>query len=318
LNDYVLTGQGDPAQLLRGMFFWTWDTEEVLAMIRWMREFNASGRGRIQFTGFDMQFPAGAAENVRSFVTQREADYAATVREAAAAASAVTAAGGRGVATPASTPNVKTTLLRWKDIVAHLEAGRTTYRAKGAQDRDIDFAIRNARVVLQALQRRANEVSRDQSMADNVAWIAEQNPNAKIVLWAHNAHVAKGGFAFETMGAALRKMFGARMVVLGFAFNQGSFQARTQGGGALKNFTVPAAPRGSLDATLAAAGVPLFALDLRQAPAWFRKPRGSRQIGAVYPEGAPYAFLMNLQATAAYDAVLFVDKTTAARKNPGR
>src|SRR5262245_56609988 len=61
-----------------------------------MREFNASGRGRIQFTGFDMQFPAGAAENVRSFVTQLEADYAPTVGDAAAAASAVTAVGRRG------------------------------------------------------------------------------------------------------------------------------------------------------------------------------------------------------------------------------
>ena len=30
LNDYVLNGTGDPAQLLRGMYFWTWDTEEVL------------------------------------------------------------------------------------------------------------------------------------------------------------------------------------------------------------------------------------------------------------------------------------------------
>ena len=57
LNDYVLNGVGDPAQLLRGMYFWTWDTEEVLDMIRWMREFNKAGKGRVQFTGFDMQFP---------------------------------------------------------------------------------------------------------------------------------------------------------------------------------------------------------------------------------------------------------------------
>src|SRR5215470_11780077 len=54
LNDYVLTGRGDPAALLRGMYFWTWDTEEVLDMIRWMRDFNASGKGRLEFTGFDM------------------------------------------------------------------------------------------------------------------------------------------------------------------------------------------------------------------------------------------------------------------------
>ena len=67
LNDYVLNGTGDPAQLLRGMYFWTWDTEEVLEMIRWMREFNRSGRGRVEFTGFDMQTPTVAAEIVRGF-----------------------------------------------------------------------------------------------------------------------------------------------------------------------------------------------------------------------------------------------------------
>ena len=70
LNDYVLRGVGDPRQLLRGMYFWTWDTEEVLDMILWMRAFNASGRGRVQFTGFDMQTPIVAMEIVRAFVTR--------------------------------------------------------------------------------------------------------------------------------------------------------------------------------------------------------------------------------------------------------
>ena len=55
LNDYVLHGVGDPRQLLGGMYFWTWNTQEVLDMILWMREFNQSGKGHIEFTGFDMQ-----------------------------------------------------------------------------------------------------------------------------------------------------------------------------------------------------------------------------------------------------------------------
>jgi erythromycin esterase len=40
VNDYVLNGKGDPAKALSGMYFWTWDTEEVLDMIRWMRQYN--------------------------------------------------------------------------------------------------------------------------------------------------------------------------------------------------------------------------------------------------------------------------------------
>ncbi len=82
LNDYVLEGKGDPAQLLRGMYFWTWDTEEVLAMIRWMHTFNRSGKGRIQFTGFDMQTSTVAASIVRDFTARYDAPFLPGVDEA--------------------------------------------------------------------------------------------------------------------------------------------------------------------------------------------------------------------------------------------
>src|SRR5882724_10927626 len=68
LNDYVLEGKGDPVKLIGGMYFWTWNTEEVLAMVEWMRKFNQSGKGRIEFTGFDMQTPDVAMENAVHFL----------------------------------------------------------------------------------------------------------------------------------------------------------------------------------------------------------------------------------------------------------
>jgi len=57
LNDFVLKGMGDPKELIAGMYFWTWNTQEVLDMVEWMRKYNKSGQGRIEFTGFDMQTP---------------------------------------------------------------------------------------------------------------------------------------------------------------------------------------------------------------------------------------------------------------------
>jgi erythromycin esterase-like protein len=471
LNDYVLEGKGDPAQLLRGMYFWTWDTEEVLAMIRWMREFNQSGKGRVQFTGFDMQTPTVAAAIVSDFTARydtpflSEVDSAKKMSETSPAnagpafgvatgtfpvsraagkkvrysgyirtegvtrgyaglwwrvdgpsgvlafdnmqsrgvkgttdwarytielpvdatakninfgalmpgdgkawfdgltieldgepftdASAMdldfespsprgfyTGGAGYRVAIDTSVAHSGKQSLRmeyigapaasvaatspaeavasWKAVVSHLDQGRARYRTAGASEHDIDWAVQNARVVLQAIQLRANQVPRDRSMAENVKWILDQNPGAKIVLWAHNGHVATGGFSYQTMGSSLRQMYGREMVVFGFSFNQGSFQAIPQGGGSLKNFTVPAAPSKSFDATLAAAGLPLFALDLRAAPQWFHQPHGSRQIGAVYPEGEANAYIADIVPAEAYDAVLFVDTTTVARKNPGR
>jgi erythromycin esterase len=122
------------------------------------------------------------------------------------------------------------------------------------------------------------------------------------------------------LGVSLRKLFGAQMVVFGFAFNQGSFRAFDQK--SLHVFTVPPAPAGSLDSTFAAAGIPLFAIDLRNAPKsgpvakWFSEPHQSRSIGALYTEDTAAQYLMDLNAPQTYDAMLFVEKTTAARPNP--
>lgn len=70
LNDFVLNGNGDPKALLEGMSFWTWNTQEILDMILWMRQYNQSGKGRIEFTGFDMQSPAVSLDTVRQFVSK--------------------------------------------------------------------------------------------------------------------------------------------------------------------------------------------------------------------------------------------------------
>jgi erythromycin esterase len=70
VNDYVLNGTGDPAAALAGTHFWTWDTEEVLALIEWIRSWNRSHARNIKFYGFDMQFPAEAALGVLDYLAK--------------------------------------------------------------------------------------------------------------------------------------------------------------------------------------------------------------------------------------------------------
>lgn len=78
-------------------------------------------------------------------------------------------------------------------------------------------------------------------------------------------------------------------------------------------------PEGSLDAQLAAAGLQIAAVDLRTLPdsgrvaRWFAEPRLTRSIGAGYNEQAASAFLTQAAAPQLYDAILFVEQTTAAR-----
>jgi erythromycin esterase-like protein len=98
LNDYVIHGKGDPRKLIAGMYFWTWRTEEVLAMVEWMRAWNeknppSTGKPRLEFTGFDMQTPDVAWSIADAFIAkhapdlvQASAPLLARVRAAAARA----------------------------------------------------------------------------------------------------------------------------------------------------------------------------------------------------------------------------------------
>jgi len=102
LNDYIINGKGDPNALIGGMHFWTWNTEEVLEMVQWMRRFNQTHMSAdpafkpLQFTGFDMQFLPDAAANVKEFVTANEPAFLAEVTKAYDLAAKVQSGGGAG------------------------------------------------------------------------------------------------------------------------------------------------------------------------------------------------------------------------------
>src|SRR6476660_5636453 len=68
INDYVLNGTGNPADALASQRFWTWDTEEVLALIEWMRAWNSTHARKVKFYGFDLQFASEAALGVLDYL----------------------------------------------------------------------------------------------------------------------------------------------------------------------------------------------------------------------------------------------------------
>jgi len=59
VNDYVLHGKGNARDVVTGMIFWTWNTEEVVALVEWVRAWNIAHERKVKFYGFDMQ--SGAA-----------------------------------------------------------------------------------------------------------------------------------------------------------------------------------------------------------------------------------------------------------------
>lgn len=79
LNEYVVEGKGNPEALIGGMYFWTWNTHEVLDMVEWMRAWNkghpaTATKPALTFTGFDMQTPDVAGKIVLDFVSAHAPD----------------------------------------------------------------------------------------------------------------------------------------------------------------------------------------------------------------------------------------------------
>lgn len=272
INRYVLTGEGDPRKLLQGMYFWTWNTQEVLDMILWMRELNRSGRGRVQFVGFDMQYMKVAAPNVLDFLRRADPGYVSEAERAFARLLPLDTSYG-GTAEDAAVARA---------VYDHLAGRRADYLA-GFPREEVDWAIQNARIVLQEVENQARITFRDESMAKNVEWILEQAPpGSKIVLWAHNLHVAKRGEGY--MGDYLFQRFGRDMVVLGFAFGEGRYSA--YGSEGLRDYEAAPPTPGSVEAHLRATGLPRLIVDLRRvqggAPATlFKQPKPFRNVGSV-------------------------------------
>jgi erythromycin esterase len=322
VNRYVLTGEGDPEKALAGLYFWTWDTEEVLGMIRWMRSYNADPRNtnKIKFYGFDMQSPARAVKVAMQYLhtvdpgqpVKNEEDLGALANPYLAAEFSYLPKEKQQRAVAAA-----------HELLARLDSEKARYIARSSE-REWALARQHARIVAQFADMGAELVaanaSRDRSMAENIQWILEQEgPSAKAVIWAHNGHVGTGPGA---MGSYLRAVLKGQMFVFGFAFGEGSFQAREMPfgiGTALRAFTAPPTPAGGLDSTLQAAGLRTAAVNFHAVPKtgtiaeWFAVQHATHAIGAGYSDALAQAFMDKEVTPDLYDGLLFVDHTSAAR-----
>lgn len=66
LDRYVLTGEGDAVSALKEQEFWTWTTQEVLEMVKWMRAYNLDPKNarKLRIVGVDMQNRHGVLNGI--------------------------------------------------------------------------------------------------------------------------------------------------------------------------------------------------------------------------------------------------------------
>lgn len=322
VDDYVVRGVGDPRAVVAKMDTWTWDTEEMVALVRWMREYNADRAHpiKLRFLGIDILTPAAIASALEYL---KKVDAAAVPSiETALAPLRLTSADGTY---PAATAAVQAATRKGaEDLLARLDAHKAAYVARSSDDA-WTLVRQHATVIAQAEASYRDSSLRDPGMADNVRWLLDHPAKgSKMILWAHNAHVAFSPIGFDALGRLLKKAYKTSYLSLGFVFDHGSFQALDATDAAKPPhqpptiFSVGAPPAGSLDEALGLANLPFFAVDLRAAPppcaAWLGSRLVTRSVGGVYVSEA--RMRARRAPARSFDALVYVREVTAAHPNP--
>jgi len=192
INTYVLTGQGDAAQLLQQFHIWTWNTQEVLGPVQWVRSYDADP-GHVQkvcFAGFDCQ-------NIEAVTFDQVTQYLQTVDPQRAARVTSLYQGLRpdpaisftqySVSYAQLPPATKDQYLEHaQQVYALLKQHETQYEARSSPQAFAQ-ALQEARVIVQDTQYAdyfyispygtqdvtQAEQQRDAFMAENIGWLHE-------------------------------------------------------------------------------------------------------------------------------------------------
>lgn len=323
VNRYVLTGEGTAREAMSGLFK-ILQTEEVLAMIEWLRAWNASGQGRVEVIGYDMQDPRLPIDSVLAFLARSDPGFAAAAERAYAAMRTAWLPGPY----PARPDSVVATWSAEADRVRrHVRERAPAYLAgarTAADSAAVAWALQNAEVAYQSatLGDAGPLRLRDSAMAANARWALEQRPaGTRAVIWAHNSHVSRTP---EWMGAFLDALLPGQVRVFGFTAAEGEYGAsstwaRQAGARTMGTYRIAPAtpPSGSVAAELFALDAPLLMVDLRGAGAaaegaWLMEPRPFLDIGG---RATDYGYFPARLARD-YDALIYVRSTTAARPLP--
>jgi erythromycin esterase len=337
INDYVLTGKGDPEKALACFYNWVWDTEEVLDMIKWMRSYNADPAHlkKVKFYGFDMQSATLAVKLSLQNVRKIDPSQAKVFEKSLALLS-----------NPFTSPDFVSLPKEKKEEAAKAVTGILRFFEehkkeflKNESESEWDIMYRQAVIIAQHIESKMNAQGyinldptiRDRSMAENIRWILEhEGAGTKMVIWAHNLHVA----ANTAMGNNLRTWFGDDMIVFGFAFNRGTFNASEYPVGYNQYLLFPSEMgvhpftvgpyrseiNVSMDAMLAESGLKYAVVNLHALPKdgpvkkWFCEGQLTHIMGSAYMN-RDSTRLLKIKFTEAYDGIFFIENTTASHLN---
>lgn len=324
LNAYVTGGNGTAREAMR-VLFRVWNTEGMLALVEWMRTYNATAARPVHFVGYDMQDHQLPVDSLEAYVRRTEPAYLGRVR-------ALT--GEYRSQSSYATPNVpesKRSTWRaradslWQEVTARRERWLAIARSR-TDSVATEWAVHDTDLLRQAarLNETLNSPDRDSLMAANLDWaLRTLYPASRTIAWAHDVHVSHGGDSARSfnqgaqMGAVLAHHYAYDYRAFSLLTRAGAYSATRS----FSDYTMGAmqadvAPAGSVEALLAQIPRPAASLgtvtDLRVDE---RDPQGrilwrARPIRSIGYSAFDYSFDLRAVMPLEFDGVVLIDTTT--------
>jgi erythromycin esterase len=343
INKYVLTGEGNAKEALSRNGYWVWQSQEVLDLIEWMKNYNKgkSADQMIQFYGYDMQDATSCVIWLDKYLSKYITNFDKSLLPEKIEENKIEL---RKLDDKALDEMQKRNLNKLKQLEDYVLKNKIELFKKDSSD--FKFATQTIAVLRQKLNYfREQDFNsaysyRDSSMTQNIKWIRESNNNGKIMLWAHNGHIGKGTFSddFESgnwMGTHLNKLYGEKYYNIGFSFNEGGFVAQSppstnlfylmysftksifkEEPWALSNNYVKPHKKSYLTNAFSQLETPIFYIDFKDIAPYkslkdfINKEYEHYEAGAVYINEKSALWSTNLYEY--FDAIIYVDKTKPA------
>jgi erythromycin esterase len=296
MNPYIQEGKGDPKNILKGMYFWLWQTEETLTFVEWLKKYNENHNSKVFFDGFDMQYAKGAIDQIRKTsqenqLPEQEIDDMETALKE----------NNRGFRTYSQKSQ--------KILSEHLVLIKEKSTSIKNPDEKLRF-LQNVDIIRQYIQQ--NFIRRDKFMAENVKWLKENHLNSKVMVSAHNYHIAK--LNSDRMGYWINEMYGQDFVNFGFAFYEGTYSASIDG--KLGTYNSEKAGPKTLEYKLNSLNIPIFILDLKAIKKdgnklghWILDDILFRKTGS----GTDKSEFTKTKVANSFDYLIFINKSTNSK-----
>ena len=271
INDYILRGRGNIDELMSNMPGWfLWDTQEMKNILNWLYEYNQEQDigNKVNFYGIDIVAPNNALEQIFEYLQNVDKLYFEEIQKNHFAQNIMNDNQWQISLqnySQLSEEEKQILIKNYNELFEHIKQNKEDYIAKSSKNEydwilQLAYSANEANKMFTETDRIKMGLIRDNAMANISLWIKDRNE--KLIIWAHNVHIAKSEIIMnmfpenpiQGMGYVLNQKLKDKMISIGASFNQGEFQN--------ENRIFEPAEKSTIDGTLAKLKMKYFLLNL--------------------------------------------------------